>query len=162
MLMAVKLRTRLFLVVAVLLGASIAVSALLSRRATLVEVRSVVRGEGPREDPAPVLERAEQVVRSSPDATLEAALASIEDDTKRRVLVVDTARKVIAASNPELARARVSRLTEDGVLTAEIGDGETRGVIEIRGTPIRRVVGHNGQELIVALLPTPDEDDITP
>ena len=156
--MAVKLRTRLFLVVAALLGASIAVSALLSRRATLVEIRSVVRGEGLREDPAPVLDRAEHALRDSSD--LETALASIERETKRRILVVDDARNVVAASNAGLARARVMALSAEGALMVEIGDGETRGVIEIRGAPVRRVV-RSGQPLMIALLPAPDGEDVT-
>ena len=40
--MAIKLRTRLFLVVGALLAASILVSAILSRQLTLVEVREFV------------------------------------------------------------------------------------------------------------------------
>lgn len=154
--MAVKLRTRLFLVVAALLGASIVVSALLSRRATLVEVRAIVHGVAPQEDPGPVLERAAQAVQASSTAALGDALAAIAAETNRRVLVVDDARNVVAASDPTLARASVRRLTEEGLFTAEIGDGETRGVIEIRGAPVRRVQAANGEAVIVALLPKTD------
>ncbi len=161
--MAVKLRTRLFLVVAALLGASIAVSALLSRRATLVEVRAIVHGGAPQEDPGPVLDRAAKAVQGSPDA-LGDALRAIAAETNRRVLVVNDARGVVAASDPALAQATVRRLTEEGLFTAEIGEAETRGVIEIRGAPVRRVRAANGEGLIVALLPAPDREaeEVTP
>ena len=162
--MAVKLRTRLFLVVAALLGASIGVSALLSRRATLVEVRAVVERSGPQEDPGPVLDRAAHALRDGSAADLSGLLRPIQAETNRRVLVVNDARDVIAASDPLLAHANVTQLTAGGVVRAEIGEGEGRGVIEIRGAPVRRVRTRTGEDLTLALLPVPnpDLDDIAP
>lgn len=93
--MAVKLRTRLFLVVAALLGASIAVSALLSRRATLVEVRAIVERGEPQEDSRPVLDRAVLAVQDASGADLSSVLASIQTEANRRVLVVNDARDVV-------------------------------------------------------------------
>ena len=91
--MAVKLRTRLFLVVAVLLGASIAVSALLSRRATLVEVRAVVSRTTVTPDGTPALDRAAAAVEQSAAGDLGVALAAIERDTSRRIVVADADRR---------------------------------------------------------------------
>ena len=162
--MAVKLRTRLFLVVAALLGASIAVSALLSRRATLVEVRAIVHGTSPLGDAAPVLERTVRVVQTLEGEDLQRSLASIQSETSRRLLVVNDRLEVVAASDPALAGATVMQLTEDGALRAEIGERDTRGIIEIRGAPVRRVTGARGDALMVAVLPAPDDaaQDVSP
>jgi signal transduction histidine kinase len=162
--MAVKLRTRLFLVVAALLGASIGVSALLSRRATLVEVRAIVERSGPQEDPGPVLDRVVRAVRERSGDELSDVLASLQAETKRRVLVVDQARTIVAASDPLLAGATVRQLTPDGTVTVETGKGEGHGVIEIRGAPVRSVTTSDGAELTVALLPVPNPsaDDLVP
>ena len=162
--MAVKLRTRLFLVVAALLGASIGVSALLSRRATLVEVRAIVEKSGPQEDPGPVLDRAAAAVRDRSNADLNDVLASIQAETKRRVLVVDHNHAIVGSSDPLLGGAAVRQLTPEGTVTIETGRGEGRGVMEIRGAPVRAVTTKEGTELTVALLPVanPAADDIVP
>lgn len=162
--MAVKLRTRLFLVVAALLGASIGVSALLSRQATLVEVRAIVEREGPQQDPAPVLDRVARALQDGTAAGVSERLAAIQSESKRRVLVLNDAHDIVAASDPALARAAVTQLTADGSVTAEIGDGADRRVIEIRGAPVRRVRTRTGAELTVALLPVPEPavDDLPP
>ena len=160
--MAVKLRTRLFLVVAVLLGASIAVSALLSRRATLVEIRAIVTNMRPQPDPAPILDRvASEVERTAPDG-LAIRLAALERDTSRRVLVIDATRRVVAASSPMLATARVTAMTADGRFGAELGPETARSVIEIRGAPVRSVTGRGGRPLTVVLLPPEDKSDPVP
>ena len=162
--MAVKLRTRLFLVVAALLGASIGVSALLSRRATLVEVRAIVEKSGPQEDPGPILDRAAEAVRDRSNADLNGVLASLQAETKRRVLVVDHAHAIVAASDPFLGGATVRQLTAGGTVTIETGKGEGRGVMEIRGAPVRGVTTNAGTALTVALLPVanPAAGDIVP
>lgn len=157
--MAVKLRTRLFLVVAVLLGASILVSALLSRRATLVEVRAIVHGTSPREDPGPVLDEVEQAVQGRSGDDLIRALVALQGSSARRIVLVNDNRGVVAASDPTLARAVVKRLTADGTLIAETGEGAARRVIELRGAPIRRVTAVNGEVVTIALLPVVDDGE---
>ena len=115
--MALRLRTRLFLIVAAVLGASILLSAVLSRRATLVEVRATA-GELP--DPAgtrTALDRALEVVAETPVADLPQALAAIEKETSRRLLVVDGSRAVVAASNRSLAGATIKTLSNDGTFS---------------------------------------------
>lgn len=156
--MAVRLRTRLFLVVAVVLGASIAVSALLSRRATLVEVRAVVDRAAIAPDAARILDRAAAAVAQLPLAELDSALAAIAEDTSRRVLVADAAGRLVAASDPVLAGANVKELSADGTFVAELDDSGTQSAIQIRGAPVRRLAGSDGRELLLLLLPSLDED----
>ena len=150
-------RLRLFLVVAVLLGASIVVSALLSRRATLVEVRAIVGAPLSASEVAPLMDRIAQIVRASPSGEMPAALAAIEEETGRRVIVADSDRRVVAASNRQLAEARVLRLTADGTLRAELGGPATRATMELRGTPARQVTDATGRPLTAVLLPPADE-----
>jgi len=155
---AVRLRTRLFLVVAVLLGASILASALLSRRATLVEVRAIVGAPPTAEETAPLMDQVERIVRESSSAELSAALAAVEADTGRRVIVADADRRVVAASNRQLAEARVLMLTTDGTLRAELAGPDTHARMELRGTPMRHVTDLTGRGLTAVLLPPADEE----
>ena len=154
--MAVRLRTRLFLVVAAVLGASILVSALLSRRATLVEIQTIENRASVKAPAAPVLDRAAAIVEQSSRANLAAALAALAEDTSRRVLVVDAGRNVIAASSPALASARVTRLTADGTLVAEVGSGAARSLLQLRGAPVRVLRTASGEEVTAVLLPSLD------
>ena len=106
--MAVRLRTRLFLVVAALLGASIAVSALLSRRATLVEVRAIVArwrtAGGSRDRCSNAPAAAVHADRGEPARDVLTAIAA-RDDLARSLVVHRATRTVVAASNPALAAA---------------------------------------------------------
>jgi signal transduction histidine kinase len=156
--MAVRLRTRLFLVVAGLLGASILVSALLSRRATLVEVRAVVGQPPGEEDARPLLARIQQAIRTSPPSELAVTLAAIEEETGRRVIVADDARVVVAASNRRLAAARVAELTADGEFRADLGEEGAQAVITIRGAPTAQAAAPDGRPLTAVLLPPVEEE----
>ena len=157
--MGVRLRTRLFLVVASLLGASILASALLSRRATLVEVRTVVGRPVADPETGSVLSRVERVVREAPPGELPGAFAAIEDETGRRVLLADSSRAVLAASNPSLASARITELTADGTLSAELGE-PPHALIALRGAPLRRFALADGRVVTAVLLPPLDEESV--
>lgn len=156
--MAVRLRTRLFLVVAALLGASILVSALLSRRATLVEVRAIVGAPPVPGDLAPLLDRADRRVRELPADALPGALAELEEESRRRLLVVDADRAVVAASSRDLLSARVVRLTPDGTFTASLANGMAQATMELRGAPVRETVDSRGRAVTVVLLPPAEEE----
>ena len=157
--MHLKLRTRLFVVVAILLGASIAVSALLSRRATLVEVRAVV-DKGPLPlNAAPILDRAESAARETPVATLTAALSEIEEETGRRVVAVDDQMRIAAASSRPLMNAQVHELTEDGTFIAELEGAGGRSAVQLRGAPTRRITAHDGRAMTIVVLPALDDPE---
>lgn len=156
--MAVRLRTRLFLVVAALLGASILASALLSRRATLVEVRAIVGAPPVPGELAPLLDRAARLVRELPAEALPAALAEMEEESRRRLLVVDANRAVVAASDRDLLSARVVRLTPDGTFTASLANGMAQATMELRGAPVRETVDSSGRAVSVVLLPPVEEE----
>ena len=160
--MAVRLRTRLFLIVAALLGASIVASALLSRRATLVEVRAVV-SKGPAiEDVSPVLDRAAATIARTAAADLSAPLAVIERDTSRPVLVGTADGTVVAASNPSLAAARVRELRPDGRIIAEMGVAGAQSLLEIHGAPARQLSTTDGVSVIAIVLPALERDQPPP
>lgn len=156
--MAVRLRTRLFLVVAALLGASILASALLSRRATLVEVRAIVGAPPVPGELAPLLDRADRLVRELPADALPAALAELEEESRRRLLVVGADRAVLAASSPDLLSARVVRLTPDGTFTASLANGMAQATMELRGAPVRETTDSRGRAVTVVLLPPAEEE----
>jgi two-component system sensor histidine kinase BaeS len=153
--MAIRLRTRLFLVVGALLAASILVSAVLSRQLTLVEVREFVTTAAAPGDARMILERAaaaaliEEPQRSS-------ALAAIEEATGRRVLIFDTAGRIVAATSPELAAAQVRELG-DGVFVGTVKMQDADAEIRVRGAPTRVVRTREGSQLSILLLP-PIED----
>lgn len=158
--MALRLRTRLFLIVAAVLGASILLSAVLSRRATLVEVRATA-GELP--DPAGTrmaLDRALEVVAETPVADLPQALAAIEKETSRRLLVVDGSRAVVAASNRSLAGATIKTLSNDGTFSARLGTAGAESQIELRGAPMETARLANGEPATIVLLPALEESDL--
>jgi two-component system sensor histidine kinase BaeS len=151
--MAVKLRTRLFLVVGALLAASIAVSALLSRRATLVEVRQIEHQGPASPDAAGILTRAAAAAATETGTRLSRALASIEAETGRPLLAADDAGAVIAVSSPRLASALVKELTADGAFTAVLGSAGAQSTLTLRGAPTRAVMGPDGRNVRIVALP---------
>jgi signal transduction histidine kinase len=158
--MAVKLRTRLFLVVGALLAASVAVSALLSRQATLVEVREFTHRGPVSPDSGEVMDRAAAAVGTETGSRLSAALAAIEGDSGRPLLAVNDGGAVVAASNPQLASATVKQLTADGTLVAEIASAAAHSTIALRGAPMRRVTGPDGGTVRIVALPGVDDGPV--
>lgn len=153
--MAIKLRTRLFLVVGALLAASILVSAVLSRQLTLVEVREFVTATAATGDVQGILERAAAAAEAG-EPQLSSLLAAIEEETGRRVVVFDRDGRIVAAASPELAAARVSELS-DGVFVGTVNMHGIAAEIRVRGAPSRRIRTTEGSELGLLVLP-PIED----
>ena len=153
--MAIRLRTRLFLVVAALLAASILVSAILSRQLTLVEVREFVTTHTDARDSGAILERAADIAAAG-GPWISSTLASIEEETGRRVVVFDGGGRIIAATSPELAAARVKQLS-DGVFAGTVKLANADAEISVRGAPTRRVRTADGKDLRVMLLPAMDD-----
>ena len=154
--MAVRIRTRLFLVVAALVAVSITASALLSRMVTLVELREVSAGARDFE-PQPILDRAEREVAGRPIDDLSPALADIEATTEHMIAAIDATGRIVAASNPALAAAHVREWTPDGTFAGEIGRAGTQASVTVRGAPTRRVTLQNGSAAWLMMLPKPSD-----
>lgn len=144
------------------LAAAIAASSLLSRQATLVEVRTVVTGPIAIDagEMASVGAQIETVVQargsvSSPEVT--EILEQAERASGRPWLFVDSTPRVIGASNPPLAASRLKRATPDGTLSLGVADGGQE--LELRGAPVRVVRGLDGLPAgYLFLLPSVDEE----
>jgi signal transduction histidine kinase len=152
--MRISLRARLFASVAVVLAAAIGVSALLTRRATLVEVREFVHsptGGAPGEILQAVHNRANETGFDRIDEVLE----DVGAETGRSLLLIEPqSRRVIAASSADLRRARVDAAAEDGTLSAELVGESTRSQIKVRGAPPLRLADpHTGADGLLFLLP---------
>src|SRR4029078_11540480 len=114
-----SLRTRVFVTVALVLAAATAVPALLSRRRTLVEERQIL---GPRQ--MPTLAGVEQAVqRAYTEGGWERARAAMQPppaERHARVLPVNPANHVPAATAPELEAATIRAAQADGRLSIEV------------------------------------------
>lgn len=155
--MAVKLRTRLFLTVATVLALSIAASALLSRRATLVEVHEVVSKPLAVRAPdlAAIAGRVQAHLGRRGREGLAAVLSSAAQDGGWQLIVIDDGRHVVAGSRPDLATARVRRAAEDGDLALDIDVEGGRTALSVRGAPPVTLREANGQPLYLYVLPAP-------
>ena len=145
--MRIRLRTRVFAGVAVVLGLSIGLSALLSRRATIVEFRQVSMAPAPPSTAS----LADRISRDSADAdthAVTAALVAWEAEHARSVLFLSPDLKtVIAGSDPELGRARVRLATADGDLSLDATREGNVSAIEIRGLAPREVRTVDGRSV---------------
>lgn len=159
-----SLRTRLFLTVGLVLAAAIAASSLLSRQATLVEVRTVVTGPiaidaGEMASVGAQIETVVQARGSASSAEVTEILEKAERASGRPWLFVDSTPRVIGASNPPLAASRLKRATPDGTLSLGVADGGQESGLELRGAPVRVVRGLDGQPAgYLFLLPSVDEE----
>ena len=162
--MAISLRTRLFLIVAVVLAAAVAASSVLTRQATLVEVREVVTRSAPANEVSDGVAAAvqEQIGEARDLAAVGPRLEASEKATGRPVLVIDTDRRIRAASNARLAAAELERATGDGHLSLRIKDAGREAVIEVRGTPTA-VLRDRGGAAVASLhvLPAPDQENVS-
>ncbi len=129
-----SLRTRLFVTVGLVVAAAIAASGLLSRRATLVELREVVSRAQPLTVPLESI-RAHVEREVNHGVNLDVALANAAREAGRPLVVIGPRQEILGASRPELAGARVRRATPDGELALELtGTGDAR-VLSIAGAP---------------------------
>jgi signal transduction histidine kinase len=111
--MTISLRARLYLAVAVIIAVSVGVSAVLSRRATLVEIRQIGYQARDAVDISAAVANVRAAIASGGDTAAPQALAAFERETGRGFMVVDTRNRVSAASNRMLVGATVST-TDDG------------------------------------------------
>ena len=154
--MGTSLRTRLFVVVGIVLAVSIAASSLLSRRATLVEVREVVSHAVPVPLALdPLKSRIEREMAAGVD--VNAVLASAARDTDRALVIVGPQQQVVGGSRPDLAGARVRRATPAGELVLDVTVAGAQTVIAIRGGPPVPILDAQGQEVgLLYALPAGD------
>ena len=155
--MAISLRTRVFLTVAVVLAASVIASSLLARRATLVEVRQVVTQ---LKEPLDLTSVASQVDEALRRGDLDAArhvLAGGERTLERPLILIDRDRRVVAASNEDLIRATVQHATESGDLSVRVTMQGGDTTLEVRGAPAIAVEGGDGRPNTLYALPSDKE-----
>lgn len=131
-----SLRTRLFVVLGAVLAASIAAAGLLSRRATLVEVRKFVpRVENHERFEAAVSDIQQQVFGGSPNVIdLKAAAQA----AGRPLLWLDPSRtRILAASSRTLSSATLAKATASGEIELQIAseDGQ-RTALVVNGAPV--------------------------
>lgn len=157
--MAVKLRTRLFLTVAIVLAVSIGASALLSRRATLVEVREVVARPVAASVDALIATgaRVEKHMREQGAAGVEAILVAAGREHAHPFLLIDTARHIVSASTPGLRTARLDRATPDGELALEVESDGERSALAVRGPAAYPVRDRQGETVAWLYALPPDE-----
>jgi signal transduction histidine kinase len=124
----ISLRARLFMAVAAILAVSIAVTAVLTRRATLFELRTT-RGEtiAPAALAAAV-GRVQTAIADGGSAATTRALEAFRRETNRGFLLLDASGRVLATSNPGFARAIVSEGHDDSgeVILRLTLEGNTR------------------------------------
>jgi signal transduction histidine kinase len=157
-----SLRARLFITVGVVLAAAIAASSLLSRRATLVEVRTVENRQVKVTDPSTLDAagaRVEAYLRTAGavrSAALDGFLASVERDAGRPLLLTDLQPRVLGGSDRVLSTAVARKATGEGTLSLEIGSGADRGLFEFRGAPTYAVKDVEGATVAhLFMLPDP-------
>ena len=152
--MRISLRARLFAGVAVVLAASIGLSALLTRRATLVEVREFVQKPGGA-SPGDILLVVRNRANEAGFDRIGDVLEDLEAETGRGLLLIEPhSRRVIAASSAELRRARIDAAFEDGTLSAEVATDASRSQIKVRGAPpLRLEDSRTGSVGLLFLLP---------
>jgi signal transduction histidine kinase len=129
----IGLRTRLYLAVAIILAVSVGVSAVLSRQATLVELRRVV-DETPYPDGlAAAAERVQAAITSGGPALVTDALETFRRETARGFVLVDARGQVAAASNPLFIGSTVSA-SDDGTLRLAADDPPL--LVSLRRVPV--------------------------
>jgi signal transduction histidine kinase len=155
--MRISLRARLFAGVALVLAASIGLSAMLTRRATLVEVREFVQKPGAA-SAGDILQVVWTRTAKVNFDRIDTVLEEVEAETDRGLLLIEPhSRKVIAASSVELRRARIDAAAEDGTLSAEVATDSSRSQIKVRGAvPLRMEDPRTGTVGLLFLLPDRD------
>jgi signal transduction histidine kinase len=131
--MTISLRARLYLAVGVIIAVSVGVSAVVSRRATLVEIRQIGHPARDAVDIFAAVANVQSAIASGGDAAAPEALAAFERETGRGFLVVDTRNRVSAASNRMLVGATVST-TSDGTVNLSRVWGALR--LSLRSVPV--------------------------
>ena len=161
--MTASLRTRLFLTIGAVLGASIAATGLLSRRATLVEVREVVaRPAAPERTEDAAAQVRARIGRDGAEALAE-ALADAQRAWGRPFIVIDASRSIVASSAPRFGTATVRELSPDtGQLVIEVRDSAgTASIFMLKGGALYPLEDRGGRT-IGTLVPLPvgagDED----
>src|SRR5262245_9420729 len=146
--MRISLRTRVFVMVGIVLATSIAVSALLSRRETLIEVRQVVASPAPK---PPLLDLAADVAQQMAQGDLvgiRSALEEWERDHHRRVVfAAPDLRTMLAASNATLASLHIKLATPAGDLSLDRDQGRGASALELRGADPLEVRAVDGRSV---------------
>lgn len=161
--MTASLRTRLFLTVGAVLGASIAATGLLSRRATLVEVREVVARPAAPERTEDAAAQVRARIGRDGAAALAEALADAQRAWGRPFIVIDAGRSIVASSAPRFRTATVRELSPDtGHLVIEVRDAAgTASIFMLKGGALYPLEDRGGRT-IGTLVPLPvgagDED----
>ena len=111
--MTISLRTRLYLMVIVILAVSIAVSAELSRRATLFELRNENEKPATPAELATAASRLQATVSRQGSQAITSALDTFRKETRRGFLLADAQRRITLTSNPGVVGATAVPVTDD-------------------------------------------------
>ena len=162
MALAISLRTRVFVTVGAVLAASIAASALLSRRATLVEVREVVGRPAASLPIGQIGADLESTIGRDGVESLASALAGAARRHGRPFIVLDSAaRTIIASSSDRFRSAIVSEASaERGDLVVQVKGPAGVSTVVLKGAssyPLHDPVGTR-MGLLVAMPADVDDD----
>ncbi|HTI36258.1 MAG TPA: ATP-binding protein [Vicinamibacterales bacterium] len=139
-----SLRARVFLIVAVIVSAATATSALLSRRATLVEEQQMHVLVSHHSEPSEALVRDVQTAYADGGwPPVQVVLRSRRDG---RMLAVDSAGRPVAASDDDLRAADVHLAKSDGTLTMLTRSDGAIQRLELKGVPSFAVRDTSGAE----------------
>ena len=149
----------MFLTVATVLAGAIAVSALLSRRATLVAVHSVVT-EPVRIEPDALVGPVQRHVTANGLEGITSVLERVASDQNRGLMLVDIERgKVIAASSARLASARLLKATPAGEIDAEFDSNGALSALALKGVPTFAIVDSSKSAIArLFVIPQPSSD----
>src|SRR5512139_2308729 len=103
--MLIRLRTRLYLAVTVILALAIAVTAVLSRRAALFEIRKTRTDNAAPIDLRVAANRVQRAMATGGVSARTRALEAFRRETGRGFLLLDDHGRVNATSNPGFAHA---------------------------------------------------------
>lgn len=112
---------------------------------------------GALEGAARQVEAALQAGAVLPSAGIDGILHGAQQQSGHPFLFVDMARRMAGASSPPLSAARIRNATPGGMLSLDVGDGGQQAGLELRGAPVRSVMGRDGQPAgHLYMLPVPE------
>jgi signal transduction histidine kinase len=134
--MTISLRTRLYLVVIVILAVSITVSAMLSRQATLFELRNEKERRATPAEIAAAAARVQETVTRDGESAIADALEVFRKETRRGFLLADAHRLITLTSNPRVVGATAEAVTDDTGAPGLRIDMSGGGQVMLRNVPV--------------------------
>lgn len=134
--MTISLRTRLYLMVVVILAVSVGVSAVLSRQATLFELRNENERPATPAELSAAASRVQATVTGRGEAAITAALDAFRTETRRGFLLADGQGRITLTSNPRVVGATADAVTDDDGSPGLRIDMPGGGHVLLRNVPV--------------------------